>query len=133
MFSTLASAKLRAGVVGVAEDERSAIIVRESDGTQFAVNASALLGWVGAIVLWAILCSAAWFVSTRDDYANLATARTCAGEKFDLRDAKCIGIKSPADYMNEVNRKARNSRLSSAAGAAIAALAIFFSRRKKPN
>src|SRR5579862_651075 len=86
---------------------------------QSQANAWTFFGPVAGMVLWAVICSVAWSISTRDDYAHLAVARACYSVAAETRagDSRCGGIGPPDAYMGEVNRKARISRLAAAGGA----------------
>jgi hypothetical protein len=111
-----------------------AVLVRsDGDSKQYQVNAWILFGSVAAMILWVVICSLAWFISARGDYANLAVARTCYSENMQIRaaDTSCDGIRSPDAYMNEVNRKARISRLAAAAGAGLGCVVLVATRRRR--
>jgi len=110
------------------------VVVRtDGDAKQYQVNAWTLFGSVAGMILWVVICSAAWFISARGDYANLAIARACYSENAQIRaaDSKCDGIGSPDTYMSEVNRKARISRLAAAAGAGLGCMVLIATRRKR--
>ena len=101
------------------------------------INANQVFAWVLTIIVWACICSGAWFVSTRADYAKLAEANTCYSSKGYSHGTSihCANIK-PSDaafYKSEIDRKARNSRLASAFGALVAAIIIIVTHRKKRN
>lgn len=85
------------------------------------------------MILWTLICSLAWYVSARGDYANMRIATACYSESAQARavDLKCAGIRPPDIYMAEVDRKARNSRLASAGGAGVACIALIASRRRR--
>ena len=85
--------------------------------------------WIVGIIAWVVICSMAWFVATRDDYAKLNTAIHCTRvePKSALPDARCAHVK-PSDVFAskaEIDRKARISRLAAAFGTA-AAFAVWF-------
>jgi len=103
------------------------------DGKPYQVNARTLFAWVGGMILWAVICSAVWFVSTRGDYANLAIARACYSENSQARSSnpECASIERPDTYMNEVNRKARISGLVSALGGGAGIVVLLVTRRRK--
>lgn len=51
----------------------------DSQGKPSQIDARPLFAIVGAIILWVVVCSAAWWFWARPDHANLAIARTCYG------------------------------------------------------
>jgi hypothetical protein len=86
------------------------------------------LTWVIGIVIWVMLCSAGWFVATRDDYARLNAATACYSTslKSPVSGPQCANVK-PSDirtYKAAIDRKAAISRIAAALGTA-AALALW--------
>ena len=84
--------------------------------------------WVIGIVIWILICSAGWFVATRDDYAKLNAASACYsnGLKAPVSVSSCANVK-PSDvlvYKASIDRKAIISRITAALGSA-AALALW--------
>ncbi len=101
------------------------------------IDGNRLVAWVLGIIAWVLICSGAWFVATRDDYAKLAEARVCYDVKAHPHSTlgQCANIK-PSDaqfYKSEIDRKARISRLASAFGALVAAIMIMVSQRRRRN
>jgi hypothetical protein len=97
------------------------------------VNAWTFFGSIAGMVLWAVICSVAWFISARGDYAGLATARTCYSETGQIRagDSRCGNMGAPDAYMREINRKARISKLAAAAGAGLGCVALITATRRR--
>jgi hypothetical protein len=98
------------------------------------INSNQVLAWVLAIIAWASICSGAWFVSTRADYAKLAEANVCyVSGHLHGAPLQCTNVK-PTDaafYKSEIDRKARNSRLAAAAGGLVAAITIIVIQSRK--
>ncbi len=99
------------------------------------INGNQVLAWVLGIIAWVCICSGAWFVATRADYAKLAEANACYSSKGHSRSTslQCENVK-PSDaafYKSEIDRKARNSRLSGAAGGLAAAIAMIVIQSRK--
>jgi hypothetical protein len=114
---------------------KSITVAVRTDGDAKPINAWTLFGTVVGMALWAVLCSAAWYASARGDYANLAIAKSCYSENGPVRarESRCDGIKPPDAYMSEVDRKARISRLATAAGAGLGCVALIASRRRRKS
>jgi hypothetical protein len=100
-------------------------------------NGNLIAAAAGAIVLWTVLCSAAWFIETRDDYARLAIASACftSASRTPRGDPQCEAVK-PADlvvYKANIDRKARISRIAGAFGGmvAVSCLIIVNQRRRR--
>jgi hypothetical protein len=99
------------------------------------INGNQVVAWVLGIVAWVLICSGAWFVATRADYAKLAEIGVCYDPKGHARNTllQCQNIK-PSDalfYKSEIDRKARISRLASAFGALVAAVVIIVTRKTR--
>jgi hypothetical protein len=99
------------------------------------INGNQVLAWVLGIIAWVCICSGAWFVATRADYVKLAEANACYSSKGHSRSTsrQCANVK-PSDaafYKSEIDRKARNSRLSGAAGGLAAAIAMIVIQSRK--
>jgi hypothetical protein len=87
------------------------------------------VAWIIAIVIWVLICSAGWYVATRDDYAKLHAARACYSANLQPQDtgSQCANTK-PSDillYKSAIDRKAAVSRVAAGLGAA-AALGLWF-------
>ena len=109
--------------------------LRKSIDEGMGVRLSFILAWTAAIVLWAMLCAAGWFIAVRGDYARLALAHACEAktEQARLTDPECAAAGSSAANFAEINRKARISRLAAAGGGVVAVLIIIMSRRGQPK
>jgi hypothetical protein len=94
-----------------------------------------LIFCVIAALFAALTVSGAWFVATRADYAKLAEANVCYGSKGHSHSTllQCANVK-PSDaafYKSEIDRKARISRLSAAAGGLAATVALIVIQDRK--
>jgi hypothetical protein len=78
------------------------------------------------IIVWCASCSLWWFVATRDDYARLAVATECFDRGAPPLPSRCARVKRSdiVFYKRTIDRKARNSRLASAGGGAVAVLLL---------
>jgi len=90
--------------------------------------------WMAGITLWALVCTAGWYVTTRDDYAHLAAATSCYKTRppTAFAVAWCAKVK-PSDtefYKAAIDRKAALSRLAAAFGA-MGALVLWFLVRSR--
>ena len=79
------------------------------------INGNQVLAWVLGIIVWVLICSGAWFVATRDDYAKLAEASVCydtnGHSHSTVRQCANINRSDAHFYKSEIDRKARISRL----------------------
>ena len=89
--------------------------------------------WSSGVIAWVAICSGAWFVASRDDYARLKAATACFAAQPPAAAASCSGLR-PTDILSakaSIDRKATLSRLAGAGGAMAALSALILSRRQK--
>jgi len=120
---------------GVGVNRTVRAVAAYDTSTPEVINGNQVFAWVLVIVVWACICSGVWFVATRTDYAKLAEADACYSLKGHSHSSRvqCANVK-PSDaafYKSEIDRKARNSRLSAASGGLAVAITIIVMQSRK--
>jgi hypothetical protein len=99
----------------------------------YTIGVRSLIIWTGIVLAWVLICSGGWYVATKDDYRRLAVASGCYGpDEAPKVGTDCAGVRASdvLFYREEIDRKARNSRLAGAGGAMAIVLCMVVMRRR---